>query len=94
MRIWKVKLEVTSVQIITLPDNADLLDAQFQSGVLYLWAAILPDQPLKERRIFILETGETFTQAYKYICTVQQGSLALHIMEELSSIESNAEEAK
>ena len=83
-RIWKFPLEVVDTQIVRMPINAIILDAQMQHGELCMWALVNADIPLGERRINIYGTGNPLPENYgRYISTVQSpaGMFVWHIFD-------------
>jgi hypothetical protein len=62
-KIFKYEFTGEEVQEIELPQAAQILNLDFQStpdgGVrLFMWAMVLPDQPIVKRRVVALATGE------------------------------------
>jgi hypothetical protein len=62
-KIFKYELTGEEVQEIELPQAAQILELDFQptpdGGVrLFLWAMVLPNQPIVRRRVVALATGE------------------------------------
>ena len=56
--IYKYPIELTDIQHVTLPCEAEILTVQFQHGNLFLWALIDQGEHLVSRRtIRIYETG-------------------------------------
>jgi hypothetical protein len=93
--IWKFKIDLNEVRddgsvYLTLPENASVLTVQHQeeSG-LCLWALVDDStQNTERRRFFIYLTGISFhmgNKNLKYIntCQLSNGTLVLHIFEEL-----------
>lgn len=84
--IYKFSLDITDVQFIEMPEGAQILSAQNQSGNISLWALVDVEKPLEKRDIRIYGTGHPYEfndSDAKYISTVQQGPLAWHIFEKL-----------
>ena len=87
-RILKFELSVTDEQQVVMPAGAQILTAQFQFGVLQLWAicdeAVLPRYGRVPRRIVIYDADAWLPEdPGKYINTVRQenGMLVWHIFE-------------
>jgi len=89
MTIWKYSLLIESLQPVTMPIGAEILDIQFQHGTLQMWALVNPDKERMHRMIEIIGTGHTApdltTQGKKriHLATVQDlgGSLVWHVFE-------------
>ena len=87
MRIWKFPLRITDLQTVSMPFGSQVLSAQFQHGVLNLWALCDENQPIYEGRSFhIIGTGNPMPDVEwsKYIATVQHhdGALVWHVFEQ------------
>lgn len=57
LTIWKFALDITDMQIVNMPKNAEILTVKDQSGVLTLWAIVNPKSELIGRPIEIIGTG-------------------------------------
>lgn len=83
--IFKYILKETDCQRVSMPRGAKLLSVDVQRGSLCLWAIVAPDEPHKERIIFIYGTGHPFPDEddcpQMFLGTVQQGQLVWHIFE-------------
>lgn len=82
--IWKFKIDICSVQIVAMPQGAQILSAQKQDGDLCLWALCNPDACIKKRIILIYGTGHSVQYPVgKFIDTIQErmGALVWHVFE-------------
>ncbi len=69
-------------QNILMPRGGIIRSAQYQSGILCLWAEVDRLAPMEDRFIEIFGTGHAIPEADRtFIGTVQQGSLVWHIYE-------------
>jgi hypothetical protein len=71
LTIWKFALDITGMQIVNMPKNADILTAKDQAGVLTIWATVNPKSEMIGRVIEIIGTGnpmqeqvDGFTRSY------------------------------
>lgn len=90
IKIFKYELDfhLTNPVALHLPKGADILDVQYQSGRLCLWAMVDVDVDAQaSRRIFhCLPTGgevPRYRVPLQYLKTVQNGPLVWHIFEEV-----------
>lgn len=76
-RIFKYKFR----NKIVAPKGAKFLKADFQEGVLYLWAEVNIDKPKVTYTFEGLYTGHRFFKEYKYkhISTTTYKSLVYHV---------------
>lgn len=91
--VWKFKLQLSDVQNVEMPTNAQILCVQVQPWEggedVCLWALVDPEQPLTTRKILIVGTGhdrEDLAQPFlHYIGTFQVagGRLVFHVFENL-----------
>lgn len=87
--IWKYPLDVTDVQIIELPDKAEILTVGNQGGMICLWALVSPNTNPTCRTIEIIGTGnpvEDLPAEYasrKFIGTVSQSPFIWHVFERI-----------
>ena len=78
--IWKFELDLRDEQVILVPRQFAPLAAQWQRGILCVWAIVDPDSPHDARHFFIVGTGHPLpTIPVTYISTVQQGPLVWHV---------------
>ena len=79
--IFKYQLEIKDTQVIKIPKGADPFTAQFQGEQLCVWAAVETDAELEDREFRIFGTGQPLdlSGVFRYLSTVQQGSLVWHI---------------
>ena len=57
-KIYKYPLEITDVQEIAMPENAEILYVEIQYDKPCLWARIDPTQTNVSRKIYIYGTGD------------------------------------
>jgi hypothetical protein len=84
--IWKYQIEITDEQSVMMPEGAEILTAQIQGRLPFVWAIVNPTAPEKKRTIEVIPTGMTFPDASRrYIGTVQtaEGRLVWHIFERI-----------
>lgn len=86
--IWKYQLAIVDAQRVEMPEGAEILTAQFQGGVLCLWAMVDSDRPTTDRVIEIFGTGNPippFVGVRKLIATAQQPNYPLvwHVFESI-----------
>ena len=88
--IYKYPLVNTMVQVILLPEDAGILNIEYQYGALQLWAGINTDNPLVEHVIHMYGTGLEIpelpiSRELVYINTVflDQKSFVFHFFEEV-----------
>lgn len=86
--IYKYPLEVTDLQELELPEGAEILTVQMQTGVPCLWALVDPTADKKCRLIRIAGTGHFLNDEieHRYIGTFQMagGQLVFHAFEVLA----------
>jgi len=85
MRIWKYPLEVTDLQSVTMPRDAELLSIQMQGDKCNLWALVDETKPLvDDYTIAIYGTGHQIPDnPGKYLSTFQMyhGAAVFHAFE-------------
>ena len=81
--IHKFSLRDVEDQLIELPIGAKILDAQFQRGVLCLWALVDPTAPKEGRWFRVSGTGHTVLDEERltHIATAQLDTLVFHVFE-------------
>lgn len=85
MTIYKYPIQITDVQKVKLPIEAQILTAQMQGDALCIWAIV--DEAAtdtEERTIEVFGTGHPMGQVFRqYIGTVQMqgGALVWHVFE-------------
>lgn len=80
--IFKYELKIEGQQVITMPENAEILTVQQQNGKLILWAIVMTSAKPEKYLIEIYGTGHPFPstgEKRKYISTVQMDGLVWHI---------------
>lgn len=79
--IWKFPLRITDVQTVSMPHDAVVLTAQFQRGVLCLWAIVDSTIVLQPQQVWIIGTGQPCPDLFDkfHVATVQDGDLVWHI---------------
>lgn len=80
-KIFKYTIAGAKFQSIKMPRNARILDVQMQpdpverTAELVMWALVVPEQPMIERKLVMVDTGEGFpsdiVEQFDYIKTVQ-----------------------
>lgn len=81
--IHKYPLQMTRKQTIHVPWVTDVLTAQFQRGVLQLWARVDTTTEYRDRVICIYGTGHPLPdQPGFYVATAQDGSFVWHVFDE------------
>ncbi len=84
--IWKYPLKAVDIQLLEMPEGAEILTVQFQAGNLCLWALVDSEKPKTMRYIRIYGTGIPLEQInLQYITTYQvaDGRLIFHVFEEI-----------
>lgn len=86
--IWKFQLAITDAQCIDMPEGAEILTAQFQSGALCLWALVDSLNQKRPRTIEIFGTGNPISEfigTRRFIATAQMPNLPLvwHLFESI-----------
>lgn len=89
-RIFKYPLEVTSRQLIHIPEGGKVLHLGDQNGLPMLWAEVDPNRPPVARVFRVVTTGEVFnSEDSLYIGSHQLGAGAawfvMHLYEQLPS---------
>ena len=83
-RIYKYSIETTSrAQKLRLPVGYEILDIQMQNEEICLWARVDIEKPTQVLPIRVYATGEDVDAHSRYLKTVQQGALMLHVFEEI-----------
>ena len=84
--IWKIRLEVKTLQQIELPAGAQILSAQAQGKDLCVWALVEPMAPKVCRSIEVYGTGHRIpSRARRHLGTalMSEGALVWHVFEVL-----------
>lgn len=87
--IWKFPLVIKDEQTITIPGGAKILTVQLQKGDLYIWAIVDPNEPLRDRTIYVRGTGHplnfSINKAIRYVGTFQlsAGDLVFHVFQKI-----------
>ncbi len=82
--IWKYELSVTDVQVIQMPEGAELLCVQNQRGVPCVWALVETSRPKIMREIHIFGTGrpcDSFKEGYVGTFQLRNGDLVFHVFD-------------
>lgn len=86
--IHKYQIGIRPIQMVSLPEGSQILSAQFQAGVLCLWAVVNPNAMKSPRTIRVFGTGHQLVSSVnlRHISTVQQENVGLvwHVFEEES----------
>lgn len=88
--IWKYPVPIQDAFSLNMPQGARILSVQTQRGEPVLWAWVYPEEPLVERRFFLVGTGHPmsddislFSLFYVGTFQVAAGSLVFHLFEVL-----------
>lgn len=88
MVIWKYVMEFPSVAF-DMPEGAEVLSCQMQSGCVCIWALVNPEAKTEKRRFKTIETGERVyipRKKLKFLNTVQNiGTKKVHHIFEIIS---------
>lgn len=77
--IWKFPLAVEQRQWITVPNDAQVLSIDVQSGIPCLWMMLDPNAPMTARKIRCFGTGHDVDASHdQFIGTVLVGSFVWH----------------
>lgn len=81
--IWKFMLLNVPAQAIQMPENALVLSAQLQNGMINIWAEVDESAPMEERKFAIFGTGWPMPSDVKlgFIATIQIQNLVWHVFE-------------
>ena len=83
--IYKYPLEVTDLQVFTMPTGGQILSVQVQNGIPCLWVLVKELHKREVRRIRIIGTGNPIgeDEHLTFIGTFQMegGSLVFHVFE-------------
>jgi len=85
--IWKYDLDTVDVQIINMPNGADILSVQVQHGVPRIWAMVEKSNHIQPRKIITKGTGHDagdITDSCSFIGTYQLhgGAIVFHVFED------------
>lgn len=79
--IYKYPLQNTAQQLVDMPFDAEILDAQMQGNILTLWVLRSISSSTK-RIINVFMTGEAVNEEMgEHIATVQHKGLVLHVFD-------------
>lgn len=91
--MWKAELTVSGVQIIRIPEGAEIKYVNAQQEVICVWYYCDPNARLTERRIAVCGTGHPAPNPSqgKYLgsCFLRGGNLVFHVFEEIVAEASN-----
>lgn len=82
--IFKFAIPITDLQVVNMPEGAEVLTAQMQGSELCLWALVDPEADRKPRQFRIAGTGHKLpADPGAYIGTAQMhgGQLVWHVFE-------------
>lgn len=83
--VWKFAIQLTHKQVVSMPEGAEILTAQFQGPFnLCLWALVDDAVAMERRLIEVIGTGHDIADAgRRYIATAQQPNMPLvwHVFE-------------
>lgn len=98
MIVHKYRIELEDEQVITMPEDAEMLSVQIQYGEPHIWM-LVPHKPSKlvDRRFRLFGTGQLIPGEFKkddnlhYLDTFQimGGNIVLHLFEETDDQNSN-----
>lgn len=79
--IWKIALRGADVQTIDVPVGAEFLCAREQRDDICVWFRCDPSQPVEQRKVAIVGTGNPAPADGRYIGTASllNGSLIFHV---------------
>jgi len=72
--------------VVNVPEDAELLDIQFQRGVMCAWYLLDDSAPVVGREFMVSSTGGPFDAAREHVRhfrTIQSGGYVWHIFEVL-----------
>lgn len=78
MTIRKYPLEIQDVQIIKMPEGAQIMTVQRQRSMPCLWAAVEPNKPEVEYKLLTFGTGHPNVTG-RYIGTYQTNMFVFHV---------------
>lgn len=86
-RIFKYPVEIARLQIIDMPEGAEILSLQVQSGIPCIWALVEDGNKRQSRRFRIFGTGAEINSPFdlRFIGTWQEkeGAFVFHLFEEV-----------
>lgn len=83
MVVWKFPLPFPGLNVLEMPEGAEVLTVQMQGDYPVLWALCNPDAPKQTRTFLQVMTGHWLThRPGRYVATVQVGDLVVHVFEE------------
>lgn len=86
MKILKYHINAPGLDIIEIPEGAEILSVGHQNNVLYLWAKVEPKNKLIQRKIESFETGEDLSSHIRHFLgtvLLDDGKYVLHIYQRL-----------
>lgn len=94
-RVYKYTL-AAGVQIVKMPEGAQILTTQIQHGRIRVWALADYSKRPEPRLIAVMPTGVPVPENIEYIGTIQLdgGALVYHIFECMADIEIRPEDLK
>lgn len=87
MTIWKFPLKISGggLQVVAMPEGAEIISLQMQGDVPTLWAWVNPKSPMNTRAFVMYGTGWGIgDHPGKYIGTVQHEGFVWHYFEVIS----------
>jgi len=84
--IHKYALRVTDSQQVSMPQGAEIVAVQVQSGVLTAWAIVDTEAALQTKELIVVGTGNPYPAPamgtfHKHLSTVQMGAYVWHVFE-------------
>jgi hypothetical protein len=84
--IWKYPFSVADRFTLSMPEGAQILHVDLQSGIPCLWALVIPERPPTEVGFRVFGTGHPFLGGLGanlvHVGTFQQGPLVWHVFRE------------
>lgn len=85
--IWKFPIQVTNEFQLEMPRNSYIIHIDVQRSSPQLWAIVDPDNPIEQRKFYLIGTGALFSNDLwdksVYVGTFQlhSGDIVLHLFE-------------
>ena len=80
--IFKYGLRIADIQVVFMPDQAEILSVAAQDGKLCLWAIVNPESEKVDRHIEIIGTGSSMPSVERiFLGTVLMPPFVWHVFE-------------
>jgi hypothetical protein len=79
MTVWKVPLEVTDVQTVSLPFDWTCLLVDGQRGQLTMWVKVSENTPHEDYLIAVTGTGHPVPPMAEHLGSCQVGTFVWHV---------------